>query len=97
MANESSNVNIPIDLIEHLSKGDCVLFFGDNDRSPLPTGDWAPGRQAFAERLTARLPAELRRANATPWEVAEDYQVLHGRHALVQEFRNWSRAAGSDP
>lgn len=29
--------------------------------------------------------------------MAEDYQVLHGRHALVQEFRNWSRAAGSEP
>lgn len=72
---------IPDDLLELLSKGECVLFCGD-DTGPLPAGDTPPGRAAFAARLAAKPKTDELDSRASHWEIAEAYQAQYGRHAF---------------
>ena len=87
---------IPDGLLREIHKGDCVLFLGTDYPTGLPTGDVPPGRQAFADKLAAEV-ADLVEPGASPWEIAEVYEEIHGRQPLVAALKEWIEETGNKP
>jgi len=76
-------MKIPIELIEQIERGNCVLFLGWEDSET----DTTTGMQALNEIGLARHLAE--RTHYTEplgslYEVAEFFEIERGRHALIQ-------------
>lgn len=75
-------MHIPIELIEQIEKGNCVLFLGWHMENGGETKPQGLNELSLAGRLAQR--ASFPDPISSLYEVAEFFEVQHGRHALVQ-------------
>jgi hypothetical protein len=75
-------MDIPVELIEQIEKGNCVLFLGWTDEMNMRGESQMLSANVIAQHLTDRVNYP---GSAVPlYEVAEYFEVKRGRHALIQ-------------
>jgi formylglycine-generating enzyme required for sulfatase activity len=75
-------VNIPIELIDQIERGNCVLFIGWADSKRGFDESYKLTEQVIAQRLAERV--HYPNFEGMLYEVAEYFEVKQGRHALLQ-------------
>ena len=84
----ASDVKIPLELQERVGAGEVALFVGHR----LSEAAGVPSRRdlagALAGRMAEALPGALYGDGERLPEIAQLYEVAHGRHALLRYFRD---------
>jgi len=94
---------LPIDLVEHLNRGDCVLFLGDD------LDDGPPRLRRLAAQLVNRAeafcelcadPGACQRPDRCVVRLttaAQDYESRFGRHLLISLVKAWLEEEAATP